>query len=208
VLLGDPPIDWATVHTAKDYGTWDRDSYPADVIRKEVLDKGRKALVIYGDLHFIRQNPQPRSGDDGAARSIVGLLERAGATKVFSIRTIAYGIDLEKLQADVLSWTRPSLTLLRGTVLGAASFSSYYPRPLMIDAGGKPVEAPDQRRPLRMEQQFDALLYLGPQSTITRSEVLPALCADAVYMKMRMGRMELMGMQRGIDRLKQQCGHR
>jgi imidazolonepropionase-like amidohydrolase len=204
VLLGDPPIDWDKVPAKDDYGSWDRDGHPADVIRKEVLAKGRKALVVYGDLHFIRQNPQPRAGDEQAARSIVGLLERDG-TKVFSIRTIAYGIDLEKLQADVLSWPRPSLTLLRGTALGTASFSSYYPRPLMVGADGKPVEAPEQRRRLRMEEQFDALVYLGPQSTITRSELLPALCADPAYLKMRMGRMEMMGMQRGIDRLKQQC---
>ena len=72
VLLGDPPIDWDKVPTKNEYGTWDRDGHPADVIRKEVLAKGRKALVIYGDLHFIRQNPQPRPGDEQAARSIVG----------------------------------------------------------------------------------------------------------------------------------------
>jgi hypothetical protein len=205
VLLGDPPIDWDAIRTARDYGPWDRDGHPADLIRREVLAKGRKALVIYGDLHFIRKNPQPRPDQDETAGSIVGLLERGGATKVFSIRTIAYGIDLEKLQSDVLSWPRPSLTLLRGAVLGAASFSSYYPRPLVVGLDGKPAESPDQRLPLRMEEQFDALLYLGPQSSITRSQVLPALCSDATYMQMRIGRMELMGMQPGIDRLRKRC---
>jgi hypothetical protein len=205
VLVGDPPIDWAVIRTAKDYGPWDRDGHPAGLIRTEVLAKGRKALVIYGDLHFIRKNPQPRPDQEEGAASIVGLLERDGTTKVFSIRTIAHGIDLEKLQPDVLSWPRPSLAMLRGTVLGAASFSSYYPRPLVVGPDGKPVESPDQRRPLRMEEQFDALLYLGPQSTIARAQVSPALCSDAAYMQMRLGRMELMGMRSGIDRLRKHC---
>jgi hypothetical protein len=203
VLLGDPPIQWDNVRTASDYGTWDRDGYPADLIRREVVAKGRKALVIYGDLHFIRKSPQP--GSDQPPRSIVGLLETDGA-KTFAIRTIAYGIDLEKLQADVLSWPRPSLTLLRGTVLGTASFSDYYPRPLVIGSDGKPNSAPaPPRSPVRMEEIFDALLYLGPQSTITRSEISESLCADEAYMRMRMGRLTMMGLKKDIDRLNDRC---
>jgi hypothetical protein len=204
VLLGDPPIDWDAVRRPEEYGQWDRDAYPAEVIRREVIERGRRALVIYGDLHFIRKVPQPRPGQEPDARSIVGLLERAGV-KVFSIRTIAYGMDLETLQADVLSWPRPSVTVLRGTALGAADFSSYYPRPLLVRTDGTPVETPSARRPLPMEEQFDALLYLGPQSTITRSQLTAATCGDARYMEMRMGRLTLMGMQPGIDRLKKQC---
>lgn len=46
-----------------------------------------------------------------------------------------------------------------------------------------------------MEDQFDAVLYLGPSSSITirRSEIAPSLCADADDMKMRLSRMALMG---------------
>jgi hypothetical protein len=205
VLLGDPPIAWDAVHTAKDYGSWDRDGYPADVIRREVLAKGRKALLVYGDLHFLRQNPHPRDASDAAAYSIVSLLEKGGATRAFTIRTIAYGIDLDKLQPDVASWPRPSLALLRGTVLGAAGFSSYYPRPLVARPDGKPAEAPEERRVLRMEDEFDALLYLGPQSSITRARLSPSLCADSAYMQMRVGRLELLGLQPGVARLRQSC---
>src|SRR5205823_4887305 len=156
LLLGDPPIDWDVIHSSKDYGRSDRDGYPAELIRKEVLAKGRRALVLYGDLHFIRKNPR---GAGEPAYSIVTLLEKTNDLKVFTIRTIAYGIDLEKLQPDVLSWPRPSLAVLRDTQLGVASFSSYYPRPLVADGIGKSAE---QRSAIRMEDQFDALLYLGP----------------------------------------------
>jgi hypothetical protein len=56
-----------------------------------------------------------------------------------------------------------------------------------------------------MDEQFDALLYLGPQSSITRSQLSPSLCADEAYMRMRVGRMEMLGMKPGIERLGQQC---
>src|SRR5205823_2314544 len=88
VLLGDPPIDWDVIHSSKDYGRSDRDGYPAELIRKEVLAKGRRALLLYGDLHFIRKNPR---GAGEPAYSIVTLLEKTNDLKVFTIRTIAYG---------------------------------------------------------------------------------------------------------------------
>ena len=33
----------------------------------------------------------------------------------------------------------------------------------------------------KMEEQFDAVLYLGPESSITMSDISAALCADAEY---------------------------
>jgi hypothetical protein len=56
-----------------------------------------------------------------------------------------------------------------------------------------------------MEEQFDALLYLGPQSSIRRAQLSPALCADEAYMKMRKARMALLGLRKGLERLQQQC---
>ena len=46
-------------------------------------------------------------------------------------------------------------------------------------------------RLLRMEEQFDAVLYVGPKSSITYSSLPPELCRDRVYTKMREARMEL-----------------
>src|SRR5512140_2703953 len=81
VLLGDPPIDWERIHTLEDIRQWmanpllDRDHYPADLIRREVLAKQRRALVVYGAMHLQRRNlfsnyePQ-----ESAAPTIVSLL--------------------------------------------------------------------------------------------------------------------------------------
>ena len=68
----------------------------------------------------------------------------------------------------------------------------------------------------RMQDQFDAVLYLGPPSSITirRSEIAPSLCADAAYMKMRLSRLALMdppgatlppGVISPTERLKRYC---
>ena len=67
ILLGDPPIDWNEVRTADDYRSWlmRRDSHPAEVIQREVLAKGRRALVVYGDGHFQARSERP-------GRSLVG----------------------------------------------------------------------------------------------------------------------------------------
>jgi len=53
VLLGDPPIDWAAVHKRSDFpGRFD--DFPTELIRREALAKGRRALIIYGGMHLQR----------------------------------------------------------------------------------------------------------------------------------------------------------
>lgn len=67
VLLGDPPIDWTRVNEFRDVASQmrvvgDRDTHPMNVIKSEVLDKGRRALLVYGDTHFERTPPSMRTG--------------------------------------------------------------------------------------------------------------------------------------------------
>lgn len=208
VLLGDPPIDWETVRTPEQHLKWIalRDTHAADVIRREVLAKGRRALVVYGGWHLQRRNIDTNYEltDDGP---LVSLLEDRGQTNAFTIWTNTMA-DLEMLQADVVSWHRPSLAMVRGTTLGAVDFTFYFPfdgdRINIRD--GKPVLRPRAEwRQLQMEDQFDAVLYLGPRSTITYARLSPALCAEPTYMQMRLGRMLLVGMQDEADRLKRYC---
>jgi len=59
---------------------------------------------------------------------------------------------------------------------------------------------------MRMEDQFDAVLYLGPPSSITIAPVSPARCADPNYTRMRLQRMALIpGGQERIEQLKDYC---
>jgi hypothetical protein len=168
-----------------------RDAHAVEVIRREVLAKGRRALVIYGEQHLIRKNTVPEAADEWA-RGLVAQLERPAIAAVFTI-TAATRQDLKMFQPDVASWPTPRLTILLGTQLGALSF------------------APGSRqRPVRMEDQFDALLYLGPVSAMTTAQLSPALCSDQTYMGMRLARLALVPPPNGVpispaDRLKQYC---
>jgi hypothetical protein len=208
VLLGDPPIDWDAIRTTQDLVKWidAREAYPADLIRREVIAKSRRALIVYGSGHFHRGNPARNYEPEG---TIVSLLERAPKINVFAIWTSERDKDLTALQPDTASWPAPSVAILRGTLLGAADFTFYWPyvnTRVSVKGGTRTPIPRDQWRVRTMEDQFDAILYLGPSSSITIAQLPHALCADTAYMEMRLRRMALMpGGQGQIDALKSYC---
>ena len=186
LLLGDPPVDWNTIHSPDDLLKWLmlRDSSAAAVVRDQVLAKRRRALVIYGEGHFWRHN---------AGNNLVARLEAQG-TKVFAIST-PITADLASVQPGVSAWPQPSLAILRGTLIGAQSFQSLFG----IQSGNG----------VRYEDQMDAVLYLGPPSSMTTSMLPARLCADQQYRSMRLGRMALdpgpPGSPAPSDALKRNC---
>jgi hypothetical protein len=189
ILLGEPPVAWENLKTADDYKAWQdspessRDGFGAALIRREVLAKNRRALALYGAGHFFRKVVD---------RSLTTLLEGEKA-KVFTIWTNA-AFELSSVQPDVSNWSVPSLTIIRGTPLGRTGLSAY----LGPDAG---VVPPEWLAP--MEEQFDAVLYLGPLSTITLDRPKPWRCDDAAWPE-RVRRANLQRPGFG-DRLKTQC---
>lgn len=166
VVLADPPIDWDEVHNIEDLhkAMGDRDGYAVDVLRREVLEKGRRALLIFGGQHLIR-----KSAADERARGIVARLEKGQITSVFTILP-----ETRRNLPEAAAWPIPSLARLPG--------------------------------------QFDAVLYLGPVSAMTRSRLAPALCADRAYLEMRLGRLNLIPHPPGAtfgpaEHLKDSCAH-
>jgi hypothetical protein len=209
VLLSDPPIDWAQVRTPPDHFKWlrMRDSYSAEVIQREVLAKKRRALLVYGGMHLQRKhisaNYEPLEGAD----TVISILDHAGSARIFTIWTPTT-LDLQTLQADVTSWRVPSLAIVRGTQLGRVDFASYVPAETTRFAirDGKPAPlSRDQWRALHMEEQFDAVLYLGPPSKITIRKLPTTLCSDPTYLKMRRERMIILNQQTEADRFEQEC---
>jgi hypothetical protein len=211
VLLGDPPIDWDSVHTPADHRRWIemRETFPTDLIQREVLAKRRHALLTYGSMHFQRKNIVANYESDGQAETIVSRLEKLTGTKVFTIWT---STDIAKIQSNVASWRVPSIAVVRGTVLGVADFTFYYPSEAMgrfaLRDGNADFSAPiprDQWRTLRAEDQFDAVLYPGPQPSAV-VPVSPERCADTADIEMHLRRMALAGLPPPeSDRLKQYC---
>jgi hypothetical protein len=196
VLLGDPPIDWSLIHSSDDYlkVLALRDSFPADLIRREVLAKHRRALVVFGDMHFQRKQLFSNYDMSSAiAQTVVSLLESGPqAIKVFTV-TSATDTDLVALQPDVATWRVPSFVLLRGTVLGREDFTKFY-------------ASPRTPPPLRMEDQFDALMYFGAKSSITFAPPSKDRCSDRAYIDTHLARMSLSDLpQSVIDGVKRTC---
>jgi hypothetical protein len=212
VLFGDPPIDWDTVETAADHRRFleQRDTFPAELIQREVLARGRKALVVYGGMHLQRKNLIANYESGGLAATVISHLETIGRTRAFTIWPAA---EPQKFQADVSAWPSPSLALLRGTQLGAPDFADYYgpglPRIRLVDGrpdfSSRPL-AREEWRTLRMEDQFDAVLYLGPSVTIASvNQLTPDMCTDTVFMPILRARMALVNLKPEIDRLNRFC---
>ena len=71
---------------------------------------------------------------------------------------------------------------------------------------GRIVRVPrDEWTSLAMEDQFDAVLYIGSASAMTASERSPELCLDSTYMEMRRRRLTLAGLQPVLERLERWC---
>jgi hypothetical protein len=192
VLLGDPPVDWSTVRSAADVQKWQsqRDTYPAEIIRREVLAKGRRALVVYGFGHLLRTYPPPAPGSP-ELESIVQLVDRMGQARAFSIFPITnFSGDVTTIEPEVGTWPNPSLAHLPGTRFGATPVKFFY---RFLPPNFR-QDDPDFWNG-RLADQYDALLYLGPPEAFTVARLPAALCRDAAYMQMRLDRAATVGSQ-------------
>ena len=211
VLLGDPPIDWADVKTREDHFRWlgMRDSYPAALVQVEVLAKRRKALLVWGHMHFQRRQIMSNFDmSDWRMQTIVSLIERASPTKVFTIWRLDE--ELEKLGPGLASWPVPSLAVTRGTTLGETDVARLSPRlalARMMVKGDALVPLPrEQWLSMPVEEQLDAVLYLGPAARMTEITTPAQACAQPGFLEERLRRIALTGIPAfEADRVKKVC---
>jgi hypothetical protein len=171
IFLGDPPIDWTQVHSKADWLPLlrQRDIHAAALIEREILAKKKKALVIYGGLHFF-------TSDDGPLMNLGPLIRRAHSDALFVITPYAGFNERACSQAfekKIRAWPVPALASpVRSTKLEA-----------MLREPGCHTAPVGSSAP---EDQFsgiagDALLYLGPAHSLTRSPLEPDIYLDADY---------------------------
>lgn len=210
VIAGDPPIDWDHIVSRQDHWRWVelRTSHPADLIRRHVLDRGRKALLVYGQGHLVRQ--QVATNYDMSAwqaQTVVSLLQRDHRARVFTVWTLNRPVALP---VALDSWHAPGLLPLRGSSVGALDFALFAGGPAGNRVGmkdGRMVPVPrEEWKVLPMEEQFDALLYLGPPSAMTMVTVPRALCEDTAFVDRRIDRLARFGPRPELDEWRRACG--
>jgi hypothetical protein len=172
VLLGDPPIDWSKVRTREEVEAFDRDGHLASVVRREVLAKGRRALIFYGSNH-VKHAPPHAQGGNGVAQ-----LEQQTGQRVYVI--LAGG------HPRLASATPRTVIPAAGTWLATADSGEfgYLPGDCGVPFGAI----------------ADALLYLGPIDRQTQSLWNPASYLDPVFWAELQRRNELMGGHIDLDR--------
>ena len=94
-----------------------RDLSVGDLIRREVTARGRRALVLYGQLHYPRKEILTNYDmTSWQAQTLVSWLESMGV-KVFNVW--ATGAAVVTVQPDAAKWPHMSLTLIRVRRVGA-----------------------------------------------------------------------------------------
>ena len=194
VWLGEPVIDWSKV------GTWDdfipamsqRDSYPATIIKREILAKGKKALVIYGGGHFTNPDMPANFGP-----KVLQTLVEEDYPKAFFI-VLPYWGFVEKacsaaFEQTYRDWPTPALAFpVRGSTIAESlrkpGCHAAPPGPTFSMPNKTEAELAEIRAKVAIADEnmlsgmnSDALLYLGPAATLTRTPQEPSIYLDAAY---------------------------
>jgi Haem-binding uptake, Tiki superfamily, ChaN len=164
VVLGEPTPRTMTVE--------------AELIRREVIEKGHTALLVFGSGHFARKPPYYSISNrklaefifnDPDSVSTVAHLDAAGVN-VFSICALSRDA-LAAVQPDVASWQTPALTIVKGTRLGVEPFATFAPKDGILtlpnaDGNGTHQEPAvlDPERSGLMQEQYDAVLVIDPSA--------------------------------------------
>jgi hypothetical protein len=196
VWLGEPVLDWATVKTEEDTRTAmaQRDSYPAAIIKREILAKGKKALVIYGNAHF---GMPGLPVELGPVKFLRDLVEEDHPNAFFIV--MPYWGFLQKdcsaaFEQTHHDWPVPAVAFpVRGSTIEDAlrrtgCFVETPATPTITLPNKTDAELAELRA--KVATAFldmlsgingDALLYLGPAATLTRTPDEPSIYLDTAY---------------------------
>lgn len=195
VWLGEPVIDWSQIKTHADWEKLDRlrNSHAAELIAREILDRGKKALVIYGAGHFNHFMP----GDAGRK------LEDAG----WGVDTLRARIDqthpgamfvarfysgegekacMENFEKNFAgAWPVPALIApLRGSVMADAlqRCNTVQAKDINFPPGLSDAEKTQAASFFAGENTGgDALLYVGPRAQLVFAPTLSDYFMDSDY---------------------------
>ena len=194
VWLGEPVIDWDKLKTHAEWMALNktREIKPAEVIEKQILARGKKALVIYGAGHYLTAIPS----------SVGEKLQKADWSYPEWSDTIRHDYPgalyvvlfysgtknracSQEVESGMAGWPVPAMaTPLRGSALAAKLTTC---STLKAEEMGLPPILSDAEKQqvfkhyLESASQGDALIYLGPSTELTYSPYIPDLYLDLDY---------------------------
>jgi hypothetical protein len=194
VWLGDPVIDWDKIKT---HDAWfalnrTRNDFAADVIERNILARGKKALVIYGGAHFER--PMPGSAGEKLQKAgwaninLATIVRRRYPNALF----VAYFYNgtgnkdcAQEIERGMGSWPVPALMApARGSFVAEKLRACSR---LRVEDAQLPPGLTDEEKQQIVDwtkdvwSQMDAVLYVGPSGALTYSPYIPDLYLDADY---------------------------
>jgi hypothetical protein len=172
VLAGDPPIDWDKIRRPEDIVPFmgQRDTNFASVVEDQVLARHRKALLVAGAAHVLRQPISWASASSPGAPTTTMLIERKYPHSMYVITPHDdFGGRNGELEPRLANWPKPSVTTIRGSWVGlldaGASFSGKVRR-----VGSDPSKVENPYPGWRLQDIADGYLYWGPIASIHEVE--------------------------------------
>lgn len=174
IVLGDPPIDWATVHDAAAYRQFaDRDRHYADVVEREVLARGHRALLIAGGMHDLKAGPV----DSKAPPGLGEIIATRHPGKLFVVWTLPPDASIAKR----FGLTKP-FSMAKIASGSGARVSAILPEGIMVQrtVNGEKVWRPMGDLPWPpLDRVIDAVVYVGADKTTVDPD--PSIYRDPAY---------------------------
>lgn len=180
VLLGDSPIDWAKITNASQLRSVpNRDHYVTSLVKKQVLAKGKRALLCYGMTGLFR------------GTGLTGTIEKQTGQRVYVLADLvtAAGDRGRQVAAKLARYQRDSVIATAGTWLGKADAALFVSQTSNATTG-------KQANPfcgVPLAKLIDAGLYPGNPQDLTMTWPDPAIYLDPTYWKELQRRNQLQG---------------
>jgi hypothetical protein len=187
VIAADPPINWAMIQSREQFLPFlrNRVDFAAEVIEREILQKQKKALLVFGLGHLMRnQQIKTTEGFIPLSPTLVGLLDSNSPGRLWVVVPCrsSTGPNSATLTARIHNAKFPALIRLKGTPSGSLDPNEYLLPHSSLLLGAPPPPFHMFRDGLEMAAVADACIYRG---SATDGLVIPASAygADKSYDK-------------------------
>jgi hypothetical protein len=185
VIAADPPLDWTKVQSTADFRAIlsKRVVFGVDVIEREALQKGQKALLVFAGSWFTR-NMQHRTANGLVpwTETIGAGLDRDYPGRLYVIAPVRSGEypDSAKLEALIGTPRSPVLLRLHGTPFGALDANEFLPANPAALLGSPASPFHTYRDGTTLSDVADAVIYRGKVAdSVVRPD--PSDAADTAY---------------------------